>query len=191
MNGIMFKPDIWIAKKKVLEQLGFAVTRRLGGLKELNQEPDKWELIQWKYKMTGKITTGFFFRKNDGKEIVVHPRYHIGETVYIKEAWATEKQYDNLKPSEIPNTAKIFYVNDGVGEWPIELIIGRLRSPLFMPAWAARDFIQFTDIRPELFRLAQMIPQELELEGGEPALKYLKEYDGKWLWRDEFRRVEK
>ena len=76
-------------------------------------------------------------------------RYHIGEVVYIKEAWATEQCFNDMKPSEIPGTATIFYVSDGVGEWPVKIPIGKLRSSLFMPEWASRGKIRIIDVRPE------------------------------------------
>jgi hypothetical protein len=91
------------------------------------------------------------------------PRYQVGEPVYIKEAWATEKQYDHLKPSEIPHTAKIFYVSDGVGEWPTNLSIGKLRSPLFLPEPFARYFILIKDVRAE--RLQEISEWDAQAEG--------------------------
>ncbi len=79
--------------------------------------------------------------------------------VYIKEAWATEKQYDHLKPRELPHTIKIFYLLDGYDS----STMGKWRSPLFMPAWAARDFIKILSVT--LQRLWDMTEADAVAEG--------------------------
>lgn len=78
---------------------------------------------------------------------------------YIKEAWATEPQYDHLKPREIPNNAKIYYSLDGYDD----TIMGKKRSPLFMPQWAARHFIKITSNAPQ--RLQEITEEDAEAEG--------------------------
>lgn len=97
------------------------------------------------------------------RRLGITSRYHPGELVNIKEAWATEKQYDHLPPRSIPRTAKIFYVADGVGEWPLDLTIGKLRSPLFMPEKFARSFIRIVSVNPE--RLQNLTKEDCKLEG--------------------------
>jgi len=97
--------------------------------------------------------------------------------VYIKEAWASEKQYDHLKPREIPHTAKIFYLLDGYDQ----ATMGKKRSPLFMPAWAARYFIQITDVRAE--RLQEITEIDALNEGAEAWYKTAPNTDGAgYIW---------
>jgi hypothetical protein len=105
--------------------------------------------------------------------------YQVGETVYIKEEWATELRYNNLKPSEIPYTAKIFYANDGVGEWPVNLAIGMMRSTLHLPEVFARYFLKITDVRAE--RLQEITVEDIRLEGVEQKWLDAKGYF-KQLW---------
>ena len=105
--------------------------------------------------------------------------------VYIKEAWATEKQYDHLKPRDIPATAKIFYPLDGYDSQSM----GKKRSPLFLPEKFARYFIKITGVRAENFLLPLIAPEELEREGGELALDMLAKISGKWVWRYEFKPI--
>lgn len=158
MKGIMFKPDMITATIKGRK----TNTRRVeAGLREINTNPDA-------HKYLGMIVLGeacFKFFLGDGLSTIkcIKPRYHIGETVYIKEAWATEKRYNHLKPSEIPHTATIFYVSDGVGEWPSNLSIGRLRSPLHLPEEFARHFIVIEQVRAE--RLQAMTWADCKAEG--------------------------
>ncbi len=163
MNDMSFKPKIWTAKLTVMERAGEAQTRRLDGLKEINQEPDKWT-VAW--------SGIFIFEDKSGQKLNVKPRYQVGEVVYIKELWATESLYNWCKPSEIPNTARIFYLSDGhdyrfaVGKWRSPLFmfaVGKWRSPLFMPAWAARRFVQVTKIG--IGRLQNISWEDCLLEG--------------------------
>jgi hypothetical protein len=79
--------------------------------------------------------------------------------VYIKEAWATEKQYDSLKPRDLPSDAKIFYLLDGFDPQTM----GRKRSPLHLPARFARDFIKILSVRPE--RLQEITEEDCITEG--------------------------
>jgi len=165
MQGIPFSPDVWKAKLRVLKEKGEAQTRRLSGLKEINQSPNDWELelILENEKFKGIACFLPKGRSNPTLVKYVKPPYHIGETYYVKEAWAVEKKYNHLKPSEIPETATIYYESDGVGEWPINLSIGKWRSPMFMSAWAARHFITITGIKAE--RLQSITDREAIAEG--------------------------
>ena len=161
MKGILFKPDMIQAIIEGRE----TQTRRLSGLKEINEEPNDWELVIG----SNMDSLVWLFRNSLSEILDVKPRYQVGETVYIKEAWATEKQYDHLKPSEIPDIAKIFYASDGVGEWPIELSIGRLRSALHLPEEFARYFILIKDVRAE--RLQDIIASDSDMRAeGIPLL---------------------
>ncbi len=116
-------------------------TRRLHNLKLVNQEPDSWVF-------KGKISEEDFVFASTHEDrlndlLVVHPRYQVDEVVYIRETWATtESQFNRLKPTEIPPTAKIFCGSD------CYFAMGKKRSPLFMPAWAARLFLQVTGVEP-------------------------------------------
>lgn len=125
--------------------------RRLDGLKEINQEPD----AGWRFHMTDGDAC---FSLQSGYQTIAKSRYQVGETMYVKEAWATtERQFNRLKPTEIPPTAKIFCGSDCC------FAIGKKRSPLFMPAWAARHFLQITAVRPE--RLQNINRADIREEG--------------------------
>ncbi len=153
LNGILMKPDMIQAVREGSK----TVTRRLSGLKTINEHPDEW------LRPPVKVGGYWEFYRPDSSTLRVKPPYSVGEVCYIKEGWAVEKRYNHLPPRDIPRTAKIFYVADGVGEWPIHLVIGKLRSPLFTLSWAARYFIKITDVRPE--RLQEITPEDARLEG--------------------------
>jgi hypothetical protein len=87
---------------------------------------------------------------------VIKPRYQVGETVYIKEAW-----YPN------PATCKPIYKAD----YPLEekpqvwSADAKWQSPLFMPAEAAHYFILIKDVRAE--RLQEITEEDAIAEGVE------------------------
>ena len=155
MNGILFKP-------KLIKQIAAGekdVTRRLGGLKEINLEPDKWKLVAWD-------NLAFLFECHgsnyvpDGHTLKLKPRYHIGEVVFIREAWATIWMYLDLPPTRLPKYATIWFKDTDMDK-PDD--IGRWRSPLHLPARFARHFIQITDVSSE--RLQDITDEESLREG--------------------------
>lgn len=146
----MFRPEVWQAKLRVLQDKGEAQTRRLmtfrgtpDGLVHPTVDDETF-----KRNLVGVGETG---------------RYKVGETVYVKEAWATEKRYDDLPPRAIPTTAHIHFMADGVGEWPLDLEVGKLRSLMFLRESMARYFLTIKDVRPE--RLQEITPEDCEAEG--------------------------
>lgn len=169
MKGILFKPDMIQA---IIEGRK-TQTRRL-----IQPQPD---LGLPEFERYSHITVGNFPPTKIDKNGEAYPGdeifgaytddgewgwrcpYQVGEVVYVKEAWATEKRYDPFKPSELPYYPKIFYVSDGVGEWPSNLSIGRLRSPLHLTEAFARYFIKITDVRAE--RLQEISEEDAKAEG--------------------------
>ena len=157
--GLMFDPKMIQAFLDGRKSL----TRRTRGLGEINDNPDDWVAALY-------FSDGWwhFFKTQDAvhrhkPDMAIKCPFPVGARVYEKEAWATEKQYDHLKPKEIPRTATIFYVSDGVGEWPINLAIGKLRSSMFMPKWAARIWQEIVGVRPE--RVQDITEADAKREG--------------------------
>jgi len=95
---------------------------------------------------------------------VLKPRYQVGETVYIKEAW-----YYDMFPQEISDGVRdknaVYYRLDGEVSEQFECWteFEGWRSPLFMPEWAARYFIVITDVRAE--RLQEITEEDAIAEG--------------------------
>ena len=177
MKGIHFKRDMIqaiIEKRKT-------VTRRLDGLKEINREPDAWKCVGdvHSYNSGEARRIGFEHKRLYLRSVT--PRYQVGETVYIKEAW------------QIRDCGKA--VSLSIEAWPNGWPINRIeyddlhdfskRSPLFMPGWAARYFIAILGNSAELLRLP-LSSEEMKLEGGEAALPMLEKINGLWVFRYEF-----
>ncbi len=183
MKGILFKPWKHQAIRDNPDREW--VTRRTSGLDILNRKidfanqpnsPDEYSL----FGFAGKVADFARYAGNHGGlsiGILYHlkPRYHVGEVVYIKEAWAVERQLDTW--TVYNRNEHIFYKDD-----IDKAFVGRWRSPLFMPEWAARDFIKIKDVRAERLHLP-LSSEELELEGGEQALELLTPIDNLWDFR--------
>ena len=160
VKGILLKPDMIQA---AAEGRKTNTRRAEAGLKEINREPDKWELI----RRNGDGRFLFWLIAHDPEPdpekryCLVKPRYHVGETVYIKEAWRTEALYDLTPPSDIGSDALIEYrlSPDDI----LSRIMGRWRSPLHLPHWAARHFLTITDVRVE--RLQEITNEGIIAEG--------------------------
>lgn len=149
MKGFLFRPDVWKAKLKVLEQYGEAQTRRVSGLKEINKEPDNWRHVR---NVVNEQV--FIFQQKDGLQKIIKPRYRVGEVVYIKEAHFI----GGVKPNEwvIFKDSKLPIPKTKVEDYHWQI-------PRFMPAWAARYFIQITDVKPQ--RLQKITEEDCLKEG--------------------------
>lgn len=204
MNGILMKPSIWETKQKVLDQYGLAVTRRLDHLKEINQEPDKFTFSKYIQEPTEPNANGYFVREDGGGVAFIKPRYHTGEVVYVKEAYKiidVDPEDSGAFPTQVEYA-------DGVQIWlsrPLtiaKIMPDKWRSPLFMPAWAARTFLEIVSVRPE--RLQDLSYSDYRKEGFEPLIgnwdvSFARLWDSinkdfSWssnpfVWRIEFKRV--
>ncbi len=165
MKGILMRPEM----HKAIQEGKKTVTRRLDGLKEINSEPDAWVFAAYDVGYKGFV----FYRKGSlglGLEKrIIKPRYKVGEVVYINEAWCAVK---DGAPGECESTTKqdwdiIQYQDKWLLNPPDKCRVGRQsfawRSPLFMPAWAARYFIKILDVRVE--RLQQITEEDAIAEG--------------------------
>lgn len=145
MKGILFKPDMI----KAIVEGRKTQTRRV-----IKPQPC-FEAVACEPKVLLDILTE---KKS---------RYKVGETVYIKEAHCIEcykndgievacYKYDE-DPSFFSIAGLLFELCDidcGMAKW---------RSPMFMPAWAARYFIKIIDVRAE--RLQEICGEDVNNEG--------------------------
>ncbi len=80
------------------------------------------------------------------------PYGQVGDRLLIKETWATEKRYDHLKPSLIPDTAKIYYIDKVIhkaGGYSLFTEMGKVRPSMFMCLWMSRTRPGITEVRVE------------------------------------------
>ena len=145
MKGLLMTPmNIELTVKGLKTQ-----TRRTAGLEEINKEPDAWEIVRWNGEYTHALNGGFQFQSNSGLR-AVKPRYNAGETVYLKEAWASMLIFDELSPNKLDTNTPIWF-KDTPPDEPTNCgdDMGKWRSPMFMFAKDARYFLKIISVRLE------------------------------------------
>jgi len=165
MKSILFKPEMI----KAIVEGRKTVTRRV-----IKPQPELDIINRWKW-YPDKNTEISWKEIYNQKMLTDYARYQVDEVVYIKEAWYQD-----------PGGAIWYKLNppgflSDCDYW---------KSPLFMPAWAARYFIKITDVGTERLQLP-LTPDELEREGGEIAIPMLEKINGKWVFRYEFKLIDK
>ena len=144
MNGILFKPEMTQA---IIEGRK-TQTRRTQGFEEINKNPDEW-IKQTAYNdsfgIAGKSTFARqpAWKYNDGI-VIIKPRYHIGQKLYIKETYQIFGDHIHYR---------IDYPHDTV-KW---------KSSMMMPERYARYFIEITDVEPQ--RLQEITEADAQAEG--------------------------
>ena len=162
-------------------------TRRLNGLKEINENPDQWdlqsfevnpELMAWDKNgdcyprvKKGLIAT---FENNELGEVYRNIKcpWEVGDVLWVRETWAIHDLI--LKPKKLnPNDEAWFYKRKFspemvphvvyAADYPVGSWKGAWRSPRFMPKVAARLFLKVKDIRVE--RLQGITEEDARAEG--------------------------
>jgi len=129
------------------------MTRRLWGLKEINEFPDLWEWFG--FDNSGRYS--FRFKPGDRIVNIRCPYGQVGMRLWVRETWAYPLDYNT--PDLKPNTKEVFYKADS----PIIAQGNKWRSPRFMPLWASRILLEITEIRVE--RLQEITAEDAKAEG--------------------------
>jgi hypothetical protein len=171
MKSFLFRKDVLELKLRALEKYGEAQTRRL-----LKPQPHSEEHLEYGEYTPALVDkdgnqypadyTVFGAYTSDG-EYAWKPRYIIGEERYIKEAWRVINAIGKTNTNDfgieyLSGEHEVIWWTDNAGkfDYPID---EKLRSPLFMPEWAARKFAIVTDVR--LQRLQEITPDDCLREG--------------------------
>ena len=135
------------------------MTRRTWGLEKINKDPDNWIWLEGSSMVNqGRFT--FYNDKEDSILVIKCPYGGVGDFLVIKETWASENRYNHLKPSEIPDTAKIFYL---ASESYDPFKMGIIRPSIFMPYKFSRGKFEITKVRVE--RLQEITEEDAIAEG--------------------------
>jgi hypothetical protein len=108
MNGILMTPDNF----KAIREDRKTVTRRCDQLKSINHYPDRW--IAQYVNPQGIAGQGYWFFidiKHQAGSLIVNPKYKIGQTIYVKEAWRIEAWDDE------GGQFRLGYKLGGFSEW--------------------------------------------------------------------------
>lgn len=115
-------------------------TRRLAGLHEINEQPDRWTLDNL---LDGdgenpKVTARFRYLSSDRFVTVTCPYGAPGTTLWVREHFYVGKGYNGVKPRDLPPpgaSLKVWYEADGqVPDW-----CGFRRISLHMPYGLSRN----------------------------------------------------
>lgn len=85
-----------------------------------------------------------------------------GDRLWVREAWRTLRDYDDLPPGKLPHDAPLQYEADR-DRSAARFEPGRLRQGLFMPRWASRIELEITEVR--LQQLQDITEQDAAAEG--------------------------
>ncbi len=185
MQGILMTPENHLATREGRK----TATRRLDHLKEINKAPNLW-------KWTGHDQAGrFSFRFEPSSDVYNYfPRYRVGETVYVKEAWAIKHDGNPFSP-KLDDIVKICFSDGEIktrygdicyspsGRWLLSVSnaydTGDWQSPMFLSELCARTFIKITDTRVERLNEIKNHPEDYKAEGYQPIMLDNSAIDGK------------
>lgn len=144
MQGILMTTQNQLATREERK----TQTRRLDHLKEINKAPNLWKGIGHDQK--GRFSFRF---EPSGDVYNYFPRYQVGATVYIKEAWCPDCHEGQAVCYRLNNE------NCAKSHW---------HSPMFLKAIYARYFIKILDVKPQ--RLQEITEKDIRAEGIENGL---------------------
>jgi hypothetical protein len=152
---------------------------------------------------------------DDSGRTYVAPRVMPGDTLWVREAWRTSAEFNDVKPSDVPAGSPVSYEADGqsIGVAPRW---GKGRPSIFLPTWAGRITLRVTDVAVE--RLQAITDEGAKAEGitdnsmeafalGMPSGHYRNRFallwdsingkrpgaswaDDPWVWVIKFQRLE-
>lgn len=99
-----------------------------------------------------------------GNVTIVAPVYRPGDTLWVRETYRADRQFDHLKPSEIPEGKPILYPSDGRVRFDDRnFAVGKLRPSIFMCRWMSRVERRIADVRIQ--RLQDITESDAQAEG--------------------------
>lgn len=106
--------------------------------------------------------TIFFDPHTAERDQFQEPRYHVGDRLYVREAWHAARSLDSTPPRDIPRDADIEHAATARDYAEIGLK-GKLRPAMFLPRWASRITLIVTDVRVQ--RLQEISREDAIAEG--------------------------
>jgi len=171
-------------------------TRRLTGLKNINQNPTRFSFQKVEYLDRSGEFWGVFLDCDTGEDVTIKSPYGgPGTILWVRENFYAGKGYDDMPPRSIPaDIAKVGYMADGdKPDWA-----GKTRPAIHLPRWLSR--IELINVETSLEPLAAITEEGAVAEGIQKheggyktnyrqsdATSYLDGYS--WSARDEFKKL--
>jgi hypothetical protein len=84
---------------------------------------------------------------------VLSPYGQHGDRLWVREAWRTVREADDMPPRDTSYANRFWYEADAHADHHgHQLGYGKLRPSMFMPRWASRITLEITDVRIERLR---------------------------------------
>jgi hypothetical protein len=157
--GILYTPENIraIAEKRKTQ------TRRMQALEEINKIPGYWHFDGWE-----EDNIIFASNATDGIWKAIRSSYQVGDILYVKEAYHHGIEWDDCSPGEVDPLCggnDLWYAANGpppTDGW------GKLRSPLYMPKWAARPELKRRVTAVKVERVQDISEEDAKAEGAKP-----------------------
>lgn len=167
-TGLLFTPENYTK----CENGSKPITRRLNGLNAVNERPDDWE-----YGGVNVHGQHIFYHKTDESnegcaKLIRCPYGTVGDRLYVKEAHYLYGSWSKVLVKGTVRWRFAYDQSEGVrfcDNPPDNIKTARiqqgwfLRSPLFMPQWAARLWLELTEVRVE--RVQEITEEDAKKEG--------------------------
>ncbi len=106
-----------------------------------------------------------FWHSGDGSHLGtksdLRSPFRVGDVLYVREAWATDRCYDHIKPRDLNPTWPVYY--EVRSDRTFTRGFHRVRSSIHMPRWACRLFLRVTDVRAQ--RVQEITEDDAMAEG--------------------------
>ena len=134
-------------------------TRRLNGLKEINENPDQWSFSGFSYNTKKGHLEADFYDPDMNIKRVKCP-WKIGDILWVRETW---NQALNTETDELGYVYKEQMLRENVIYTDLDDDPIKWRSSRYMPKIAARLFLEVKDIQVE--RLQNITEEDAIAEG--------------------------
>jgi hypothetical protein len=138
----------------------------------LSTPPFQWDGEEYPWNWTGERAPKkwdwieeFQTEVDDHATAPVRCPWSVGEHLWVKETWRTNRNWDHLAPNELPihddiltAQSQIDYLADGTKSQH-----GKTRVSIHMPRWASRIDLEITEIRVQ--RLQDISEEDILSEG--------------------------
>jgi hypothetical protein len=119
----------------------------------------------------GMTANWAYWTRDDRPGPLFRVGYVPGQRLWVREAWKSDRAYDDLAPSEMGGEEPLIYVADNEVQrwgWNPDVLsrLGRYRHARFMPRWASRLTLTVTDVRMQ--RLHEISDADAVAEGITP-----------------------
>jgi len=149
-----------------------------------------------------------FYQPRDGLTLHLRCPHGVpGDCLYVRETWATRREWDHMKPSGLPADADLWWKADKSSYRALNAKPGKWRPSIHMPKRLARIWLEITSVRVE--RLQDISRDDALAEGynwkkaGVPCLDWFpilwddlntkRGYGwdtNPWVWVVEFRMID-